>query len=62
VLGILGAALVAHLGTILYGRIGKMIFLSPFKLIAKLTPTRKDDKLVEIAQQDLGIPSDTEEK
>lgn len=61
VFGLLGTALLAHLGTILYGRIGKKLFISPFAWIASWTRTKKDDKLIEDAKKDLGI-SDSEEK
>jgi hypothetical protein len=55
ILGLLGTALLAHLGTILYGKIGKKLFIAPFAWIASLTRNKKDDKLIEEAKQDLGI-------
>ena len=62
-LGILGTSLAAHLTTILYGRIGRMLFIAPFEWIARKTRTTKDDKLVETAKEDLGIsPKKQEDK
>lgn len=54
-IGLLGTAALAHLGAILYGRVGKQLFLYPLTLLAKLTKSKKDDRLVEDAKKDLGI-------
>lgn len=52
-------ALIGAVTALLSGKLVRRLLLLPFELISRKTENKIDDKLVEEARQDLGVPDST---
>lgn len=60
--GIAGASFLAMLTAILMGKTLKTLVYWTLKALASRTSSTSDDKLVEMAREDLGLPPESKEK